>query len=197
MREFDGGVGRWDAFRDLPDLFEGLVEALAFSQRPADPIVAAENAGRSGEEVTYPAEAHKRFDLCAERYSEECHFVQAAGNDRALGVVAETQPIAHAGADRHDVLEGAAKLDAYEIRACVYAKATCCEALPHPFCASPVLRRDDRGRWDASSKLYGEIWTAQYTNVCSGPFFEYDFAHSLGSVRLQPLSRDDDKRICR
>jgi hypothetical protein len=70
---------------------------------------------RGGHQVADAAESEEGLRAGAERFAEAGHLLQGAREHRGLGVRAEAESVAEPGAERVDVLERAADLDADEV----------------------------------------------------------------------------------
>ena len=92
--------------------------------------VAAAVAG--GDEIGDAAALEESLALHAaeEIVTEAFHLAEADAHDRGLGVAAEAEAVAEAGAEGHDVLERAAELDAGHVRDRLYPKRRPIEQQP-------------------------------------------------------------------
>ena len=86
-----------------------------FAELFADEAIAAVDARARRDEVAHSGKSRERFGSTAERGAEAGDLGETARDDRRARVVAGAEPVAHAGGDRHDVLQHAAEFAADDV----------------------------------------------------------------------------------
>ena len=104
----------------------------AAAELDTDVAIAAEIARARQHEIAETAEAGQRVAPPAFRARKPRDFDQAARDERRHRVVAEAEPLDHAGGDRDHVLQRAADLDAGDVVAHIQAQARPAELLLDP-----------------------------------------------------------------
>ena len=116
-----GGQGV-EALDHGADPGDGLVHGHALAEHPAAAQVAAVEAARRDHEVAGAGQPEEGLLVAAERGAQAAHLRQAARDERRGRVVAEAQAARDAAREGDDVLDGAAELDALDVRAGVDAQ---------------------------------------------------------------------------
>ena len=113
----------YDTFRNVPKLAQYLIERHC--QRELQPDRCDCARGRQVHVSTRsptPGKPHESLEPAAELHAEPRDFGEPARDQRGARVVAEPEPVADAGGDRHHVLERARDFDADDVVARLQAQ---------------------------------------------------------------------------
>ena len=147
------------------------------AQFDAYAAIARESAGAGEHQVAQAGEPGHGFLAAAAGHSQARDLSQAAGDESGNGIVAESQPVAHAGRDGDYVFQRAAEFHSDHIVVGVEPEAGIAEFALHRFRQLGILRGHGDGGRIAASHFLGERRSAQRCDA-----------------RRKPTSRPDDLR---
>ena len=104
-----------------------------------------------------------------------------------LGIVSETEAIAHAGGDREDVLQSSAKLDPDNFVAGVNPKTGASEHGLKLFRDRAVAATENRRARQAAGDFDRKVGTGENRNGIAREFFGEDFTHAHSCAVLNPF----------
>src|SRR5688572_23442988 len=184
-----GGVrrfGRADALRHLAvQLLPDLREREALREKLTDPTVARVLAGARRDEVSEAREARRRERVAAMGEREARDLGEAPRDEAGLRVVAVADPVDRAGAERHDVLQRAAELDADDVVVRIRPEEARADERLEVARGLSVVGGDDRRRGLPIRDLAADVRSGEHRDArrreCLGP----QLAHPLSRVRIE------------
>src|SRR5690606_37914257 len=176
------------------DGLDCLPTAKAFAER-AIPAVAGEAGER---EVPEAAQAGERLGARAAGDAETAHLGLPAGDERRLRVVAEAEPVAHAGRDGDDILERAAELDTEAIRRTVHAELGAVKDRLHELRGGRIGGGGDDRRGRAAGYFNREARAGERGGRAVGKQFREHAAHRQPGGVLDALRGSDHRaaKVC-
>src|SRR5688572_32445985 len=190
-----GGVrrfGRADALRYLAvQLLPDLREREALREKLTDPTVARVLAGARRDEVSEAREARRRERVAAMGEREARDLGEAPRDEAGLRVVAVADPVDRAGAERHDVLQRAAELDADDVVVRIRPEEARADERLEVTRGLGVVGGDDRRRGLPIRDLAADVRSGEHRDArrreCLGP----QLAHPLSRVGIETLRRGE------
>ena len=197
--EIESRAGRVHALSHAVHLRAYLVQRLSRRQLGAEVVVPAQRAHARRDQVAHSCQSGERRRVGASGLTQPADFCESAGDERSLRVVAESHPVAHAGAQGDDVLQRARQLDAYQVVVGVHAKGRRVDDRLRLSCGGRVFRRHDRRCRHRPDDLPGEIGSRQSADAAveRRHLLGENLAHALAAGQLQPLGGADDDRAVR
>ena len=156
-RKRQGGIDRVRALGDAGERRLDVRPRPAPGELLAEPMVAGQLRAARRDDVADAREAGERERVRARGDPDAGHLGEAAGHEPGLAVVAEPEAIRRSRSDRDDVLEGAAQLDAEDVRVRVQPELAPRQPGHDPIAERGVLGRDHRRRGQALGDLLGEV----------------------------------------
>ena len=168
---------------------------LPLAESGANLMIAAPITEAGHHEIADSAQAAKGLALATHRRAKTRHLRKGAGDERRLGILAETEPVGDAGRDGEDILERTAKLDAPQVTARVGAEGGSLEERLDRTERWLVGAPDHAGGGDSLRDLPCEIRPGEDGQRGLGKMLREHLAHEKTPLLLDPLGAGDKSRL--
>ena len=98
------------------------------------------HAGTRNDQIARACQACKSLRLCSELQPQPRYLCQASGHQCSLCIVTESHAVGYPRAERYDILQRSAELDAYDVFCRVDSESVCHEKILHFFSRLDIMR---------------------------------------------------------
>ena len=177
-----------------PSSSSACLSVFSFSQGQAHAPVARQGARAREDQVAHASQSHHREGLGPHQRGDPGDLCEASGDDGGACVESQTQPIADAAADGHDVLQGAANADAHHVVGVVDARHVAVERFCGALGRFVGFGGDHQGGGETLGELEGEGRPRDHRDVGSlGELFAQHGGHGLQGSGFDPLRAATDE----